>query len=308
MLFKRWMNNDNEDRSYEDKLSDIKELTANADAIVIGAGAGLSTSAGFTYSGERFDKYFSDFKERYKFTDMYSGGFYPYETLEEHWAFWSRYIYINRYMNAPKPVYDNLYELVKDKDYFVITTNVDHCFQKAGFDRHRLYYTQGDYGLFQCSEPCHKKTYDNEDIIREMVMAQGYEFKEDGSLYLPEGRSLKMTVPSELVPYCPECGKPMSMNLRADNTFVEDEGWHVAAQRYEQFLDRHKNLNVVFIELGIGYNTPVIIKYPFWQMTDKWAYAHYICLNYGEAYAPDEIKEKSVCVNKDIGEVIRRLL
>lgn len=308
MLFKRWMNNDNEDRSYEDKLSDIKKLTANADAIVIGAGAGLSTSAGFTYSGERFDKYFSDFKERYKFTDMYSGGFYPYETLEEHWAFWSRYIYINRYMDAPKPVYDNLYELVKDKDYFVITTNVDHCFQKAGFDKHRLYYTQGDYGLFQCSEPCHKKTYDNEDIIRKMVMAQGYEFKEDGSLYLPEGRNLKLTVPSELVPYCPECGKPMSMNLRADNTFVEDEGWHVAAQRYEQFLERHKNLNVVFIELGIGYNTPVIIKYPFWQMTDKWQHAHYICLNYGQAYAPDEIKDKSVCVNKDIGEVIRRLL
>lgn len=308
MLFKRWMNNDNEDRSYEDKLSDIKKLTANADAIVIGAGAGLSTSAGFTYSGERFDKYFSDFKERYKFTDMYSGGFYPYETLEEHWAFWSRYIYINRYMDAPKPVYDNLYELVKDKDYFVITTNVDHCFQKAGFDKHRLYYTQGDYGLFQCSEPCHKKTYDNEDIIRKMVMAQGYEFKEDGSLYLPEGRNLKLTVPSELVPYCPECGKPMSMNLRADNTFVEDEGWHVAAQRYEQFLERHKNLNVVFIELGIGYNTPVIIKYPFWQMTDKWQHAHYICLNYGQAYAPDEIKDKSVCVNKDIDEVIRRLL
>ena len=308
MLFKRWMNNDNEDRSYEDKLSDIKELTANADAIVIGAGAGLSTSAGFTYSGERFDKYFSDFKERYKFTDMYSGGFYPYETLEEHWAFWSRYIYINRYMDAPKPVYDNLYELVKDKDYFVIRTNVDHCFQKAGFDKHRLYYTQGDYGLFQCSEPCHKKTYDNEDIIRKMVMAQGYEFKEDGSLYLPEGRNLKLTVPSELVPYCPECGKPMSMNLRADNTFVEDEGWHVAAKRYEQFLERHKNLNIVFIELGIGYNTPVIIKYPFWQMTDKWQHAHYICLNYGQAYAPDEIKEKSVCVNKDIDEVIRRLL
>ena len=308
MLFKIWMNNDNEDRSYEDKLSDIKELTANADAIVIGAGAGLSTSAGFTYSGERFDKYFSDFKERYKFTDMYSGGFYPYETLEEHWAFWSRYIYINRYMDAPKPVYDNLYELVKDKDYFVITTNVDHCFQKAGFDKHRLYYTQGDYGLFQCSEPCHKKTYDNEDIIRKMVMAQGYEFKEDGSLYLPEGRNLKLTVPSELVPYCPECGKPMSMNLRADNTFVEDEGWHVAAKRYEQFLERHKNLNIVFIELGIGYNTPVIIKYPFWQMTDKWQHAHYICLNYGQAYAPDEIKDKSVCVNKDIDEVIRRLL
>ena len=308
MLFKRWMNNDNEDRSYEDKLSDIKELTANADAIVIGAGAGLSTSAGFAYSGERFDKYFSDFKERYKFTDMYSGGFYPYETLEEHWAFWSRYIYINRYMDAPKPVYDNLYELVKDKDYFVITTNVDHCFQKAGFDKHRLYYTQGDYGLFQCSEPCHKKTYDNEDIIRKMVMAQGYEFKEDGSLYLPEGRNLKLTVPSELVPYCPECGKPMSMNLRADNTFVEDEGWHVAAKRYEQFLERHKNLNIVFIELGIGYNTPVIIKYPFWQMTDKWQHAHYICLNYGQAYAPDEIKDKSVCVNKDIDEVIRRLL
>ncbi len=304
MLFKRWMNNDNDDRSYEDKLSDIKELTATADAIVIGAGAGLSTSAGFTYNGERFDKYFSDFKEKYKFTDMYSGGFYPYQTLEEHWAFWSRYIYINRYMEAPKPVYEKLYELVKDKDYFVITTNVDHCFQKAGFDKHRLYYTQGDYGLFQCSEPCHKKTYDNEDIIRKMVMAQGYEFKDDGSLYLPEGRTLKMAVPSELVPYCPECGKPMSMNLRADNTFVEDEGWHVAAQRYEQFLERHKNLKIIFLEFGVGYNTPVIIKYPFWKMTDKWPQARYICMNKDEAYVPVEIKNKSICINKDIGEII----
>lgn len=304
MLFKRWMNNENDDRSYEDKLSDIKELTANADAIVIGAGAGLSTSAGFTYSGERFDKYFSDFKGKYKFTDMYSGGFYPYQTLEEHWAFWSRYIYINRYMEAPKPVYEKLYELVKDKDYFVITTNVDHCFQKAGFDKHRLYYTQGDYGLFQCSEPCHKKTYDNEDIIRKMVMAQGYEFKDDGSLYLPEGRTLKMAVPSELVPYCPECGKPMSMNLRADNTFVEDEGWHVAAQRYEQFLERHKNLKIIFLEFGVGYNTPIIIKYPFWKMTDKWPQARYICMNKNEAYVPVEIKNKSICINKDIGEII----
>ena len=292
-------------KDYSAQTEQLKQKINDADAVIIGAGAGLSTSAGFTYSGERFTRYFSDFINKYGFQDMYSGGFYPFDSLEEHWAYWSRYIYINRYMNAPKPVYSKLYDLVKEKDYFVLTTNVDHCFQKAGFDKHRLFYTQGDYGLFQCSTPCHQNTYDNEELVHQMVEAQG--FCIDGvntEMSVQTGTSMKMKVPSELIPHCPQCGRPMTMNLRADSTFVEDEGWHQAAFRYEDFLRRHKNLNILFLELGVGYNTPGIIKYPFWQMTDKWENATYACINAGDAAAPEEIKNKSICINGDIGEVI----
>lgn len=291
----------------QEKTERLKELLWQADAVLVGAGAGLSTSAGFTYSGERFRMYFSDFEKKYGFHDMYSGGFYPYDSLEEYWAYWSRYIYVNRYMDAPKPVYRELYDLVKDKDYFVLTTNVDHCFQKAGFDKHRLFYTQGDYGLFQCSVPCHKETYDNAEIIRKMIEAQGYVVVENGEINLPEGIVPKMEVPSELVPHCPKCGKPMSMNLRADDTFVEDEGWHQAAQRYSDFLCRHQNMRVLFLEAAVGFNTPTIVKYSFWRMVYEWEDAVYACLNYGEAFAPDEIKKKSICINGDIGAILNQL-
>lgn len=294
-------------KNYLEQTEKLKRELAQADAVVIGAGAGLSSSAGFVYTGERFMHYFSDFKAKYGFQDMYSGGFYPYSTLEEHWAYWSRYIYINRYMDAPKPVYHKLYDLVKDKDYFVLTTNVDHCFQKAGFDKHRLFYTQGDYGLFQCSRPCHQNTYDNETIIREMIKAQGYGIDMDGALVLPKSASPKMMIPSNLVPHCPKCGEPMSMNLRADHTFVEDKGWHFASERYKQFLRRHQHMNVMFLEAAVGFNTPTIIKYSFWHMTKEWKDAVYVCLNYGEAYAPDEIKRKSICINGDIGDILCQL-
>lgn len=290
-----------------DGINKLRETLDHVDGVIIGAGAGLSTSAGFVYTGERFDRYFQDFSEKYHFSDMYSGGFYPYHTLEEHWAYWSRYIYINRYMDAPKPVYDRLFELVKDKDYFVLTTNVDHCFQKAGFDKHRLFYTQGDYGLFQCSSPCHQKTYENGDVIRKMVEAQGYVVDENGILILPEGITPKMAVPTELVPHCPKCGRPMSMNLRSDNTFVEDEGWHCASERYVDFLGRHQNMKVLFLETAVGFNTPSIVKYSFWGMVSEWKDAVYACLNYGEAYAPEEIKKKSICINGDIGEILNQL-
>lgn len=273
---------------YSDNIKRLRKAIDEADAIVIGAGAGLSTAAGFTYSGERFDEYFSDFGERYGLKDMYSGGFYPYKEPEEMWAYWSRYIYINRYMDAPKDVYDRLYDMVKDKDYFVITTNVDHCFQKAGFDKNRLFYTQGDYGLFQCSEPCLDVTYDNEVKVREM-----YEQQKD------------MRIPSELIPTCPNCGKPLTMNLRSDNRFVEDEGWHQAADRYSKFIREHKG-KVLFLELGVGFNTPSIIKYPFWQMTAENPEAVYACLNYADAYAPDEIKDRSIVIEGDIGEIINQ--
>ena len=257
---------------------------------MIGAGAGLSTSAGFVYTGERFEKYFSDFTAKYGIKDMYSGGFYPFATPEEHWAYWSRYIYINRYMDAPKPVYDDILNLVQDKDYFVITTNVDHCFQKAGFDKKRLFYTQGDYGLFQCSEPCCQETFENETAIREMVRRQ-----ED------------MKVPTELLPVCPHCGKPLTMNLRSDNKFVEDEGWHRAAERYENFLRTRAGGKILFLELGVGYNTPVIIKYPFWQMTAKNPNAIYACINQGQAVCPQEIQQQAICINIDLGNALQEL-
>ncbi|MDE5995204.1 MAG: Sir2 silent information regulator family NAD-dependent deacetylase [Oscillospiraceae bacterium] len=277
-------------KDYSEQINELKEKIQTADCIVIGAGAGLSTSAGFVYNGERFEQYFSDFEEKYDFHDMYSGGFYPYKTPEEYWAYWSRYIYINRYMDAPKSVYNDLLQLVQDKDYFVITTNVDHCFQKADFDKKRLFYTQGDYGLFQCSEPCCQETFENEDIIRQMMQQQE-----------------NMKIPTELIPECPHCGKPLTMNLRADDKFVEDEGWHKAARQYENFLHTRQNQNILFLELGVGYNTPVIIKYPFWQMTAKNSKATYACVNYGEAVCPKEIENQSICIDGDIGTVLKDL-
>ena len=277
-------------KSCSEPMERLKAALRDCDAVVIGAGSGLSTAAGFTYTGERFEKYFSDFAAKYGIQDMYSGGFFPFATPEEHWAYWSRYIFINRYHDAPKPVYDDLLKLVQDKDYFVITTNVDHCFQKAGFDKKRLFYTQGDYGLFQCSEPCCQETFDNEAVIQEMVE-----------------RQKDMKIPSELLPVCPHCGKPLTMNLRSDDTFVEDEGWHRAAERYENFLRTREGQKILFLELGVGYNTPVIIKYPFWQMTAKSPNAIYACINQGQAVCPQEIKKQSICIDWDIGSIINQI-
>lgn len=291
-----------------DKIKKIQSALVEADAVIIGAGAGLSTSAGFTYTGERFHKYFFDFEEKYGFHDMYTGGFYPYHALEEHWAYWSRYIYINRYLDAPRNTYANILEVVKNKDYFVLTTNVDHCFQKAGFDHKRLFYTQGDYGLFQCSGPCCKETFDNKEIIINMLMEQGFSIESDGTLKLPEQGKLKMTVSSSVLPVCPHCGKPLTMNLRSDDTFVEDTGWNKAAMCYDQFLQRHKGLKMVFFELGVGYNTPVIIKYPFWQMTAKNPNATYICINDSEAFCPEDIERQAICIDDDIDSVFHRLM
>ena len=273
-----------------DPIERLKEALASADAVVVGAGAGPSASAGMTYSGERFRRYFSDFQSRYGIRDMYSGGFYPFESLEEYWAWWSRQILVNRYEKAPKPVYDDLLKLIKDKDYFVLTTNVDHQFQLAGFDKQRLFYTQGDYGLWQCSKPCHQETYDNQETVRKMFAEQR-----------------DMRIPTELAPRCPRCGRPMTMNLRCDDTFVQDEGWYAAARRYEGFLRRHRGMRVLFLELGVGGNTPGIIKYPFWKMTLENRRATYACINQEESYVPPEIRGRSVCIAADIGHVLEQL-
>ena len=268
----------------------LKEALEKADAVLIGAGAGLSTAAGMTYSGERFERNFSDFARKYGIQDMYSGGFYPFETPEEYWAWWSRQISINRYDVSAGQPYLNLLKLVRDKDYFVLTTNVDHQFQLAGFDKERLFYTQGDYGLWQCAKACHNKTYDNERAVRQMVRSQR-----------------DMRIPSELLPYCPVCGAPMTMNLRINELFVQDEGWYAAQKRYEDFLCKHKHSNILYMELGVGLNTPSIIKLPFWKMTLQNPRAIYACLNLAEAFCPQELAGQSLCIDADVGKTLERL-
>ena len=294
--------------SREENIRRLKDEIRTADAIVIGAGAGLSTAAGFTYSGERFDRYFFDFKERFGIRDMYSGGFYPFPDEETRWAWWARHIYFNRYIDAPKPVYQDLLSLVIDKDYFVITTNVDHQFQRAGFDKQRLFYTQGDYGLFQSTGGHIKKTYDNESWVMKAMAAQGFILDENGVFQVPEDHVLSIRIPHELIPICPDDGGPVSMNLRADETFVEDLGWHAAADRYAGYLQSHEGKHVLFLELGVGGNTPMIIKYPFWAMTAENPNAVYACLNYDQAFCPGQIMTQSICLDGDCGELLKTLL
>lgn len=276
--------------SFSDNIKRLQDALCSADSVVIGAGAGLSAAAGFDYGGERFRKYFADFEEKYGIHDMYSGGFYPYDSSEEYWSWWSRQILINRYDCPVGEVYKNLISLIKGKDYFVLTTNVDHQFQRAGFDKKRLFYTQGDYGLFQCSTPCCMETVDNEAIIKQMAAEQK-----------------DIRIPSALIPHCPHCGAPLTVNLRCDDKFVEDEGWHKAAERYENFLRTRSGQKILFLELGVGFNTPVIIKYPFWQMTAKNSNAVYACINKGQTFCPQEIDRQSICIDADIAEVMEKL-
>ena len=292
----------------EEQLDRLKKEIDTADAIVIGAGAGLSTSAGLTYSGERFERYFFDFKRRFGIKDMYSGGFYPFPDDETRWAWWARHIYFNRYIDAPKPVYRELLELVKNKNYFVITTNVDHQFQRAGFDKSRLFYTQGDYGLFQSVNRKLQKTYDNEDWVMRAMEAQGFVRDENGMFQVPDDKNISMRIPTELIPKCPDDGSDVVMNLRSDDSFVEDEGWHRASAAYYDFLKKHEGDHVLYLELGVGGNTPVIIKYPFWQMTLANNKATYACLNYSEADCPEEIAVQSICISADIGAILDTLI
>ena len=275
---------------FENEIKKLQEAIHTADAILIGAGAGLSTAAGLAYSGERFHRLFGDFEKKYGITDMYTGGFFPFPTEEERWAWWSRHIWYNRYTDAPKPVYQQLLSIVKDKDYFVLTTNVDHQFQRAGFDKNRLFYTQGDYGLLQCTKPCCQKTWDNEEQVREMVEKQK-----------------DMRIPTELIPRCPNCGRLMTTNLRADDKFVEDEGWYEAAKRYDEFTKKVQGQKLLLLELGVGMNTPGIIKIPFLKMAmndDKITYA---CIGLDDVWIPDETKDRSIGISADISDVISQI-
>lgn len=274
------------------EIRDLAEAMGKAEAVVVGAGAGLSASAGLTYSGERFDKYFFDFRDRFGIQDMYSGGFYPFPEENIKWAWWARHIYFNRYVDAPVPVYKELLKVLEGKDFFVITTNVDHQFQRAGFPKERLFYTQGDYGLFQSVYPVIKQTFDNENWVMMAMEAQGFVKDENGVFQVPENGKIQLRLSDQLIPSCPADGGPVAMNLRADDTFVEDRGWHLAAERYKAFLQNCDDKKKLFLELGVGGNTPVIIKYPFWQMTYKDPEAVYATVNKGQAFAPEEIRDR----------------
>ena len=275
----------------EEKIIKLKKLIKETDTILIGAGAGLSTSAGMLYSGKEFETNFSDFIKKYNFKDLYSASFYEFKDQQEFWAFWSRLIHYERYSMPPKPVYQNLYKIIKDKNYFVITTNVDHFFQRTGFDKKKLFYTQGDYGLFQCKKPCHKKNYDNEKQIEEMFKNQK-----------------NMKIPENLIPICPVCKGTMYPNLRGGDYFVEDDGWNEAAERYNEFLKKNKKGKILILDLGSGMNTPSIFKFPFMEMTYNNKNAVYVSINLGEAFCFEEIENQSICINKDIGEVLLKLL
>lgn len=291
----------------EERIDELREAISTADSVVIGAGAGLSTSAGLTYSGERFNRYFFDFAEEYGIRDIYYGGFYPFPEEEVKWAWWARHIYYNRYIDAPIPVYMELLEIFRDRDYFVITTNVDHQFQRAGFDKKRLFYTQGDYGLFQSVNPDIQKTYDNEEWVMAAMAAQGFVKDEDGVYKPSEHGAMSMRIPTDMIPKCPDDGSDMTNNLRSDDSFVEDEGWNIASAAYANFLSTRKNSRMLLLELGVGANTPVIVKYPFWQMTMSNEKAEYACINYGEAFSPKEIADRSICIDSDIGEALKAL-
>lgn len=276
--------------SLTDKIAQLRKALDDADAVLIGAGAGLSAAAGLIMTGPRFTENFADFIAKYGFTDLYNAGFHQFDSLEEKWAFWSRHFMLDRYGDIPNATYDVLKNLVADKDYFIITTNVDHCFQRTGFDKTRLFYTQGDFGLFQCSVPCCKKTYDNEEIVRRMAAEQK-----------------NMCIPSALVPRCPVCGAPMTQNMRFDDTFVEDEGWRRAMNRYQEFIRQHRDTNLLLLELGVGGNTPGIIKFPFWQLTAQDPAFTYACVTLNDAVCPPSITDQSICISADINDVLQAL-
>ncbi len=290
------------------RIESTKKLLKNADYVLIGAGAGLSTAGGFEYSGENFEKYFSDFGKKYGFKDMYSGGFFPYKTLEEKWAYWSRYIYVNRYMTeAPNHLYKSLFDLIKNKNYFVVTTNVDHQFQLSGFDKNRIFYMQGDYGLFQCEVPCHNKTYDNKELVFKMLLSQNFLEKTHNGYKITDKSKWKMVIDKNLIPKCPICGKNMAMNLRADDTFTQDDGWEEHAKLYEKFLKSSKNSNLLLMEFGVGYNTPIIIKYPFERMTYQNRNTHLVRFNKDYAICPKEIEDKTILFDEKIENILNEL-
>lgn len=291
----QWTNMDNQFQKtlYQKQMETAVKRIKEAKTVLIGAGAGASAAAGLTYSGKRFTDNFGEFIEKYGgryMTDMYTSGFYPFPTQEAKWGYWSKHSIINRFLPPALPLYQQLYELVKEKDYFVLTTNVDHQFQKAGFDRKRIFATQGDYGMIQCEKGCHPKTYDAEKMFRQM-----------------ERERKDCLVPSYLVPKCPVCGGNMTMHLRCDEYFVEEKAWHEAAGRYCDFLERSGGQKRVLLELGVGFNTPAIIRFPFEKLVRNNLQSVLIRMNLKEAAVPEELGERGIGIYGDLAKAVSDL-
>lgn len=276
--------------TYETEMLRLKKAFCEADAILVGAGSGLSAAAGYRFDGPRLQAHFADFVEKYGMADMYTGCFARFESREERWAYWSRWAWINRYEPIPKDTLSVLRALLDGRDYFVLTTNIDHTFQRAGYPKDRLCYTQGDFGLFQCAVPCHENTYDNKDVLEQMVKQE-----KDGK------------VPTALIPHCPRCGAEMDFNLYWDDRFVRDEGWHIAHDRYLDYVDAHRSGKVLFLELGVGYNSPGVIKYPFWRFTMQNPQAIFASVNRDQPSYPEEIADRAIVISADLDKTIRDL-
>jgi len=271
-------------------IEKANQLIVESDAILIGAGAGLSIAAGIAYSGTRFTNNFADYIERYKLTDMYSASFYPFHTLEEKWGYFSRHIKFNRFDAKIGKVYTDILNLVKDKNYFVITTNVDSQFFRAGFHSQRVFATQGDYGKFQCKIACHDELYDNEDVITQMVEKQA-----------------DCHIPSSLVPYCPVCGGNMVSHLRIDANFIENADWKKTRERYVNFIQQSLGKQFVLLELGVGFNTPGIIRWPMEQIAMNYEKSALIRVNKEHVQPTYDIQDKSLLIENDITEFIEKL-
>lgn len=257
--------------NYSCRWAELRHALDRAEYVVIGAGAGLSAAAGLEYSGRRFTDHFGDFIRRYGFTDLYTSSFYPFNTEEERWSHWARHIRQNRYDEASTELYRMLLHAVGRKEWFVITTNVDGQFEKAGFDRERIFAVQGDYAYLQCAEACHDKLYYNEALVREMTQ-----------------NTKDCRIPASLVPRCPVCGGAMEVNLRKDDHFVQDAHWYESHERYQAFMQKACRRNTLLLELGVGYNTPTIIRFPFERMASQADNITLVRINrdYAEKQAP----------------------
>ena len=275
---------------YNKKILEVKNLINEADYILIGAGSGLSTAAGLEYFGESFEKNFKEFIEKYNFPDLYSASFYDFNTQEEKWAFFTKMIYLNRFNKEPLKLYQEIYYLIKEKDYFVITTNVDGQFEKAGFEKERVFETQGDYAYLQCENACHNKLYYNYDLVNE---------------WLKNTKDCK--IPSNLVPKCPVCGGNMEMNLRKDANFVQDENWYKQDKRYGEFLNKSQDKNLLLLEIGVGFNTPGIIRFPFEQMVYNNIHTNLVRINKDYAFTNKEIENKTILFDEDVNTIIEDL-
>lgn len=271
-------------------LKNIRNLIDKAEYILIGAGSGLSTSAGIEYSGERFENNFKEFIEKYHFTDMYSAGFYDFDTEEEKWAYWSKHMYLNNIGMDATDLYKNIFELVKNKNYFVITTNVDEQFYKSGFDKDKIFATQGSYRYIQCKNACHNKIYDATNIVKKMIE-----------------NITDCKIPTKLVPKCPVCGGEMEVNLRKDAYFVQDDNWYKQDKKYGEFLDKTKNKRLLLLEFGVGFNTPGIIRFPFEQMTYQNENCILIRFNKDNCMTFLDIENRILKVEDHIKDIVSKL-